>query len=104
VAELTCHHREWVFYVELDEGQVPDQQKQYTGMWFRPSGFYFTLSASGADVPHLSRATIAGPRILKSGQPGETTVSEKYYTAGDLPEWAIVHYARAVEGIVNGLY
>lgn len=102
MAELIRHCREWMFYVELDDGEAPGQRKEFTETVFRPSGFYFTLYVHDTGVPHLRQATIAGPRILKSGEPGETAVSQKYYSVADLPDWAIRYYDQAVREVVSG--
>lgn len=79
--ELKLISHEWHFQVDIDLDEAPPVGKTYTQMRFQPTQANLTIVA-GTGEPRLSRLTLAGPRINKSGY-GDRIV-DTYHTT---PEW-----------------
>src|ERR1039457_6939001 len=93
-AEVEYHNKlshTWVVTLDVP-GQWPDQRKRYGSIVYRPTRL--SLSAESYDGGGLKsvRATISGPRVLKSGL--GMYIGDDYYDMRDLPEWAV----KLVEG------
>jgi hypothetical protein len=89
----TLTHR-WM--VTLDEpGEWPDQSKTYgSRQVFRPVRLSFSAESADGEGLRSIRATISGPRVLKSGL--GMYIGDDYYNMRDLPEWAL----KLVEGFM----
>jgi hypothetical protein len=77
----------WV--VTLDEpGEWPDMKKMYGGRQeYKPVRLSFSAESHNGEQLRSIRATISGPRVLKSGL--GAPIAQEYYNFRDLPEWAL---------------
>lgn len=100
MTELRVTRREWHFFAEFEPGEVPDRQKRWTSITYRPTSLSLRLYAQGADIPRFSEAKFIGPRVNKAGL--GVTVFEELHGVANMPDWAIRLFDQAVRMINSG--
>ena len=78
--------------IEIAVLNVPDIAADYTSLTIRPASVALTYVRKAGTAWSIERAVLSGPRVLKSGDFGQTTHDHEFWFSDfrpvkSLPEW-----------------